>query len=162
VIMAEGGIAIKERSEPDGNQSKPKDSREESLILQQWQTCVEAANAISQRRDVINGVFVTLCLAVVTGAGAFWGVRAIFLLVAGIAICVAWLLYISSLKTLNSAKFQVIEKMESYLFFQPFAEEWELLQTKKRYVSGTTVERVLPISFLILFIGFIACIVCGG
>jgi hypothetical protein len=29
-------------------------------------------------------------------------------------------------------------------------------------VSGTTVERVLPISFLILFIGFIACIVCGG
>ena len=159
--MAEGGIAIKERSEPDGNQSKPKDSREESLILQQWQTCVEAANAISQRRDVINGVFVTLCLAVVTGAGAFWGVRAIFLLVAGIAICVAWLLYISSLKTLNSVKYKFIGEMESCLPFQPFTDEWKQLQ-KKRYVRGTTVERVLPISFLILFIGFIACIVCGG
>ena len=159
--MAEGGMAIKERSEPDGNQSKPKDSREESLILQQWQTCVEAANAISQRRDVINGVFVTLCLAVVTGAGALWGVRAIFLLVAGIAICVAWLLYISSLKTLNSVKYKFIGKMESCLPFQPFTDEWKLLQ-KKRYVRGTTVERVLPISFLALFIGFIISIVCGG
>lgn len=33
------------------------------VILAQWQTCVEMANSVSQRRDTMNNIFVTLNLA---------------------------------------------------------------------------------------------------
>ena len=38
---------------------------DKQLALAQWQTCVEMANAVSQRRDATNNLFVTLHLAVV-------------------------------------------------------------------------------------------------
>ena len=39
----------------------------EDLILAQWQTCVEMANSVSQRRDTMNNVFITL----ITSCGFF-------------------------------------------------------------------------------------------
>lgn len=33
-------------------------------VLAQWQTCVEMANATSQRRDTMNNIFVTLNLGI--------------------------------------------------------------------------------------------------
>ena len=35
------------------------------IILAQWQTCVEMANSVSQRRDTTNNVFITINLAIV-------------------------------------------------------------------------------------------------
>lgn len=35
------------------------------IVLAQWQTCVEMANSVSQRRDTMNNIFVTLNLAIV-------------------------------------------------------------------------------------------------
>lgn len=59
---------------------------ESSELLLQWQTCVESANIVSQRRDVINGLFVTLNLAIVTTVAALWDARAFALLAVGAAI----------------------------------------------------------------------------
>jgi len=36
--------------------NEPKDE----LLLAQWQTCVEMANSISQRRDTMNNIFYNL------------------------------------------------------------------------------------------------------
>ena len=36
------------------------------VILAEWQTCVEMANSVSQRRYSMNNIFVTLNLAVIT------------------------------------------------------------------------------------------------
>lgn len=38
--------------------------KSEETLLTQWQTCVEMANAVSQRRDAMNNLFVTLNLAI--------------------------------------------------------------------------------------------------
>jgi len=46
------------------------------------------------------------------------------LTVAGFAICALWYQNIQSYKTLNSAKFTVINKLESRLAEQPFHAEW--------------------------------------
>ena len=42
-----------------------KDSINVDVVLAQWQTCVEMANSISQRRDAMNNLFVTLNLAII-------------------------------------------------------------------------------------------------
>ena len=36
------------------------------ILLSEWQTCVEMANSISQRRDSMNNLFITLNLAITT------------------------------------------------------------------------------------------------
>lgn len=132
------------------------------IILQEWQTCVSSADTVSQRRDVINGIFVTLCLAVVTSVIALWSLKAIPLLLIGAVICVAWLCYLWSLKHLNSAKFSVIQALEESLPKQPFADEWRELKEEKRYLKGTTIERILPISFLALYVLLLISILIGG
>ena len=62
-------------------------STDVNAILQQWQTLVESANVVSQRRDVINGLFVTLSIAIITAVAALWDCRALPLLVAGCVMC---------------------------------------------------------------------------
>ena len=128
----------------------------EPLLLVQWQTCVESANAMSQRRDVINGLFVTLCLAIVTGTAAFWDYRAIALLAIGMVVCIAWLLYLQSFRKLNQAKFEAINAMEKQLPKQPFSEEWDTLQKDSKYRKETTIEKILPITFIVLYVALAA------
>ena len=58
------------------------------LILSQWQTCVEMANSVSQRRDAMNNIFITLNLAIVTAVSVTWDLKTLLILVAGISTCV--------------------------------------------------------------------------
>lgn len=43
------------------------DNKKDDLLSIQWQTCVEMANSVSQRRDTMNNLFVTLNLAIIAG-----------------------------------------------------------------------------------------------
>ncbi|NHM14936.1 RipA family octameric membrane protein [Xiamenia xianingshaonis] len=143
-------------------EKKKIDEKEQELLLQQWQTCVESANTVSQRRDAINGIFVTLSLAVVTCSTAFWDRKSIPILLVGVAICIAWLLYLCSLKRLNAAKYDVINMMEESLPCQPFSDEWKALGLGKRYVKGTTVERILPVAFIVLYAVMLIIVIHAG
>ena len=51
-----------------------KRKRNEDLILAQWQTYVEMANSVSQRRDAMNNVFITLNLALLTAVSLAWDI----------------------------------------------------------------------------------------
>ncbi len=124
----------------------------ENIILSQWQTCVEMANSISQRRDVMNNLFVTLNLAIIAAITLVFDIKTIFIIAAGIVMCVIWMLFIHNFKLLNQEKFNIINEMEQYLPFQPFAKEWESLKSNKKYREETKLEKVLPIVFIILYI----------
>lgn len=141
--------------------NEPLTDREFDSLLRQWQVCVESADSVSRRRDTINGFFATLSVAMVTSATALWGNRAIPLLLVGCTVCIAWLLYIWSLKKLNTAKFSVIQELESKLPARPFADEWGYLNSCK-YAKGTTIERVLPVSFLVLYVAMFVLLALGG
>lgn len=52
------------------NNKSPKE-----LLLAQWQTCVEMADSISQRRDKMNNIFVTLNLAIVAAVSIVWDIK---------------------------------------------------------------------------------------
>ena len=129
-----------------------KNESKDELLLVQWQTCVEMANSISQRRDTMNNIFVTLNLAIMAAVSIVWDIKSILILVAGIVVCVLWLLFIRNYKQLNSAKFDIINVIEKNLPAQPFCKEWEKLQNNKKYMDGTKLEKWLPIMFIALYI----------
>ena len=41
-------------------------TEDKELLLNQWQTCVDMANSVSQRRDNMNNIFITLNLAIMS------------------------------------------------------------------------------------------------
>lgn len=133
---------------------------EKEQIIQIWQTCVEMANGVSQRRDAMNNLFVTLNIAIIAAISWMWDIKTAFLCAAGLVICVAWLLYINNFKRLNTAKFQVICKLEQQLDASPFKDEWDILEKTKHYLEGTKLERILPIAFALGYIAVFLILIC--
>lgn len=132
--------------------NKEKSSENKEIILAQWQTCVEMANATSQRRDSMNNIFVTLNLAIIAAVTFVWDIKSLFVLVAGVVVCSLWLAFIRNFKLLNTAKFNVINTIEKQLPAKPFSDEWEKLQKTKKYRDGTKLEIILPWMFIFLYV----------
>lgn len=122
------------------------------VILAQWQTCVEMANSVSQRRDTMNNIFVTLNLAIIATVSITWDIKSLFILAAGIVVSIIWLLFIRNYKLLNTEKFNVINEIENKLPVKPFNDEWKKLRSNKKYKDGTKLEKTLPIMFIVLYI----------
>ena len=136
-------------------------------FLEQYKLYVEMADRISQRREQSNRFYVTLVsavvalLIVVSRIGTPMGAWPIVLLVSGIfgaALSSVWYFNIRSYRTLNSAKFTVINQMESQLPTSGYSDEWELLRpkgTRPQYFQLTRVEQFVPVIFLLLFVALI-------
>lgn len=132
---------------------------DKELLLNQWQTCVDMANSVSQRRDNMNNIFITLNLAIIAAVSITWDIKSLFILIVGIIICILWILIIRNYKLLNTAKFNVINSIEEKLPSTPFKHEWQFLKNSKKYMDSTTLERILPITFIILYIVAIIAII---
>ena len=75
-------------------------------------------------------------------------------MMAGIIICIFWVLNLKSYRSLNTAKYKVIHRIEEKLPIKLFDDEWELLdrgQNKKSYLKLSVVEQGVPITFIILY-----------
>lgn len=134
-------------------------NRDKELLLNQWQTCVDMANSVSQRRDNMNNIFITLNPAIIAAISITWDIKSLFILIVGITICILWILIIQNYKLLNTAKFNVINSIEEKLPSTPFKDEWQFLKNSKKYMDSTTLERILPITFIILYIVAIIAII---
>lgn len=134
-------------------------TEDKELLLNQWQTCVDMANSVSQRRDNMNNIFITLNLAIMAAVSITWDITSLFILIAGITICILWMLNIRNYKLLNTAKFNVINSIEEKLPSAPFKDEWQFLKNSKKYMDSTTLERILPITFIILYIAAVIAII---
>ncbi len=139
------------------HQSSQNDATE--LILSQWQTCVEMADSISQRRDSMNNLFVTLNLALTAAVSVIWDIKSIILLGSGIGVCILWLFFINNFKQLNVEKYKVINNLEKDLPAKPFNDEWQHLEENEQYMTGTSLEFVLPAMFIILYAVLILVII---
>ena len=135
---------------------------EKTALLSQWQTCVEMTNSISERRDNMNNLFVTLNLAIIATISFMWGTKTIALLVGGVVLCVVWMLFIKNFRELNKAKFDVINRIEKLLPAQPFLDEWTELKKNKKYIEGTKLERCFPIAFCLLYIAIFVIIIVSA
>jgi len=131
-----------------------KDSQE--VLLAQWQTCVEMANSSSERRDTMNNLFVTLNIAIIAATTFVWDIKTISLSIAGIVLCIVWLIFLRNFRRLNAEKYRVITQIEEHLPVQAFANEWKGIKQNNKYIEGTKLEQVFPIVFTIVYVAVIS------
>lgn len=122
------------------------------VVLEQWKTCVEMANEISSRRDTMNNLFVTLNLAFIAAISLTWDAKISILSVVSIVVNIIWLLLIRYYKKINEAKYKIILKMEKDLPFQAFSDEWKVYKSGKYSINGTTLELLLPCTFITAYL----------
>lgn len=133
-------------------QRSPADTQQ---LLEVFKLLVEMADRVSQRRQAANSFYLSVNAAIV-GATAYlatlkpgW-LSGSVISAAGLLVCVVWSWNITSYKTLNSAKWAVINDLERSLPAQPFHSEWSLLDPGRkgsRHTPFHRVEKLVPIIF---------------
>lgn len=123
--------------------------------IQQYKLYVEMADRVSARRHLTNVFFLTLQTTVISFMGlsmfsekipavdlSKWLISTIVLF-AMICFCYAWYYIIQSYRKLNTAKYQVVGKMEDSLPSSPYwKEEWKALG------EGKDPEKYLPLTYI--------------
>ena len=129
----------------------------DEIFFEQYKLFTESAERTSDRRQSTNNYFLTLNSALLKFTGYLSSIQFkiwhVILAIAGIFICILWILNIKSFRTLNSAKFKIIHEMEEKLPMKLFCDEWKLLDkgNKEGYLRFSKIEQGIPIIFLILY-----------
>ena len=137
-------------------------------LLEQYKLYVEMTDQVSTRRAHTNRFYVSLLsgllalLSIVMSKGGFAQIPDMVILgigILGILMCTLWFFTIRDYRRLNSAKFEVVNKMEQRLPFQPYDREWEILSKGKggrRYFGLSRIEQYVSllaaIPFLLLLV----------
>lgn len=120
---------------------------------------VEMADRVSQRRQAANSFYLSINTLLV-GGSAYLGtststIRTTLLIsIAGILVSVYWTRSIESYKTLNNAKFAVINKIEEDLLVSPYTAEWAELDPDgdgKRHKPFHVTEKLVPKVFIAMY-----------
>ena len=158
---------------------KPEDYGDnyQSHLLEEYKLYVEMADRISQRRDQSNRFYAGLvsaivALLVVMGrlgvSGSNWHLALLVAGLLGASLSVIWYINLGSYRALNSAKYRVINEMESQLPYAGYTDEWAYLRPAEgqaKYFQLTRIERFVPLLVMVLFVGIAAysvySLVCG-
>lgn len=140
---------------------KQNDSTAEERLerLELYKLMVEMADKVSERRQAANNFYLSINTLLVGGL-AYLGTRepgftdVIFVSLVGILVSFYWIRSIESYKTLNAAKFNVINSIEKGFTVRPFTAEWAELDPDgdgKRHKPFHTTEKSVPKIFLVLY-----------
>jgi len=140
--------------------------RPDPEVVDLYRIAVEMADRVSSRRGQSNQFYLTLqtlllgapaLFEVVGHGGAVDPLRGFLLALVGAIVSATWWLQLRSYRELNKAKFDVINAIEANHFaVKPFSDEWASLKKdpvrgwRGRYAELGTVERVVPIIFLVV------------
>lgn len=124
----------------------------ESVVFEQWKTCVEMANCNSEKRNNSNNIFITINIAILAVISFSIEYKSLILSLAGMCICFLWLYTINSYSKLSTIKYAIINEIEKQLPLSPFLYEWEKLNNNKKYTRLTTIEKIIPILFIVLYL----------
>jgi hypothetical protein len=164
---------------------------DQGTLLELYKTAVEMADRVSSRRAGANTFFLTLntALAAVVGivssarkppphgsAPSFDAFGLVATAVAGIVLALVWRALLAYYRRLNAAKFDVINKLETQLPAQPYADEWAILHPDEpaeehtepewwqlverwrrwregtRHREATVIEQVVPLVFVLIYV----------
>ena len=118
-----------------------------------WASYTEQANEITSKRQTLNSIYLTLEAGLVGFSVAYLKLIGLFLSIAGLLLCVVWIMSIISFKKLNSAKFEIIFRLEERInvSINPYKLEWDILQ-KKKYIKFTTLELITTVLISCIFV----------
>ena len=131
-----------------------KADRDERLEL--YKLMVEMADRVSQRRQVANSFYLSINTLLV-GGSAYLGTNTasarttLLISLVGVMVCIYWVKAIESYKTLNTAKFSIINEIENSLVIKPFTDEWAKLDPDgdgKRHKPFHETEKFVPRVFV--------------
>lgn len=128
------------------------------VMFQQYKLYVDMADKISARRAATNNFFLTANSFLFVALGVlfsykFWYFIPLVLLV-GVFFCLSWFLLIQYYKSLNSAKFKIINEIEEYLPVKGFSTEWKLWKAHEkpfRTRSLSNIEKWIPLSLGLMY-----------
>ena len=123
----------------------------ESTVLEQWKTCVDMANNNTEKRSNSNNIYITINAALLAVISFSLDLKSVVLAIVGIVICVLWIKTIKSYKTLSSVKYDIVNEIEKKLPLRPYTYEWDKLVREYKYPRLTSIEKVMPWLFIILF-----------
>ena len=128
-------------------------------LLEQYKLFVESADRVSERRTSANNYLLTVNVFLVTlyGLTSSLGHNKAWLLVvpvAGVLVCITWLVLIGSYRNLNTAKFKVVRELEEHLPAALFDREWDHAQRGQgtAYKPLTHIEPYIPLVFAALYL----------
>ena len=133
-------------------------------FLEQYKLYVEMTDRVSQRREQANRFYVSLVAAIVAllvvlarfdVADGAWPVVFLISGLFGAALSIVWFVNIRSYRQLNSAKYEVINKMEEQLPVAGYSDEWDMLRSRNTVVGPlglSGIEQFVPIIFIGLFL----------
>lgn len=146
------------------NNDKIKESKDSYVdyCLEQYRIYLHVFNSTNERRQKSNEFFLGLNAAIVGILGyvetkSIPHANVIFMLIpfVGISIGYCWYKIIKSYKQLNKAKFEVLHNLEQKLPIKLFETEWHILgkgKDKKKYNPLSETEKIIPITFMLLYI----------
>ncbi|WP_449826311.1 RipA family octameric membrane protein [Mangrovibacter yixingensis] len=122
-----------------------------------YKLCVDMADKTSERRLKTNAFIIAIntglislnsYLSTLGLSQTAW--NSIICLVC-IIVNLYWIFLVSTYRKINEAKYQIINKIESdnNFPFKPFNEEYDHTKSK-RYFNLTSIERLIPITLIIL------------
>ncbi|KND47801.1 MAG: hypothetical protein AB197_00965 [Parcubacteria bacterium C7867-002] len=131
-------------------------------LLEQYKIYINAAEKISDRRQITNDFFLALNSGLVALLGFIATKTAqnetMLLLalasIAGITMCYFWYRIIASYKGLNDAKYKVVHMIEARLPLALYDTEWEMLgrgNDKEKYWPFSHIELKVPWIFIIIY-----------
>jgi hypothetical protein len=141
-------------------------------LYQLYAMYVDSAQQISDRRSKANAYFQSInaggtgLLGLFAAAGMVQTSVVLLMVLAALTLmCYAWIISLNSYRSLNSAKFNVINRLEAKLSASPFRTEWMLLSEgadPRVHVALTPSETLIPKIFIGLYLIIAVIIVCNG
>jgi hypothetical protein len=141
-------------------------------LYQLYTMYVNSAQQISDRRAAANSYFQSInaggtgVLGLFAAAGMVQTSLVLLLVLASLSLmCLAWMISLNSYRSLNSAKFNVINRLEAKLVASPFRTEWMLLSEgadPRVHVALTPSETLIPKIFIGLYVIVAVFILCNG
>jgi len=131
----------------------------QSDMLSMYRGFVASAETVSDRRNKANTFYLSACTGLL-GANSWvafqvGGLNYVLLSrLVGVVFAGVWMGLIASFRSLNSAKFKVIQEIEQHLPLAPYkAEEWVYKKPASYMVALSKYESYMPLLFIVLYVG---------
>lgn len=133
------------------------------IMLEQYKLFLQTSEDLVNRRQSVNSFYISISSALVAIMGVLFamdfGRKAELILgcvfcVIGIILSISWSKTLAGYGNLNSSKMKIISSIEKQLPLSLFDAEWAALSdklNKKRYVSFTESEQIIPRLFAVVY-----------
>lgn len=119
---------------------------EHEQLLGIYQTYVETISNNEAKRLQANATYSGFLIALVSVAFAIESSNILIFSTLGLVVSVIWFFTILYHRDLAASKFHVLTELEKRLPFQAFEIEWTTFMSKKRKLTLTQFELLLPIA----------------